>query len=280
VSKIKFAKFCASGNDFIVIDNRRHIIPKPESKFAKRISQRKFSIGADGVLLLDKVNGRFRMRIFNPDGSEPEMCGNGARAFARFIYELGIACKNIIFQTKAGEIRASVSKKSVKIGMTTPEEIQLNIPVRIKGHTYTGHFINTGVPHLVVVVKDLKNFSVKEIGRKMRFHKRFMPRGTNVDFISVRNGKIFLRTYERGVEDETLACGTGAVASAVIYSLSPEGRGKGEGPVKVMVKGGELKIYFKKIKSPSIAVPVFRDVYLEGDARLVCEGSIKEEAYV
>jgi len=265
---IKFAKFCASGNDFIVIDNRRHIIPRPESKFAKRISQRKFSIGADGVLLLDKVNGRFRMRIFNPDGSEPEMCGNGARAFARFIYELGIARKNIIFQTKAGEIRASVSKKSVKIGMTPPEEIQLNIPVRIKGHTYTGHFINTGVPHLVVIVKDLKKFSVKEIGRKMRFHKRFMPRGTNVDFISVRNGKIFLRTYERGVEDETLACGTGAVASALISNLI--GRIK-KIPVKVMVKGGELKIYFKKN---------MKDVYLEGDARLICEGDIKEEAYV
>ena len=208
------------------------------------------------------------MRIFNPDGSEPEMCGNGARAFARFIYELGIARKYIIFQTKAGEIRASVSKKSVKIGMTPPEEIELDIPVRIKGHIYTGHFINTGVPHLVVIVKNLKTFPVKEIGRRMRFHKRFMPRGTNVDFVSVKNGKIFLRTYERGVEDETLACGTGAVASALISNLI--GRIK-KIPVKVMVKGGELKIYFKKN---------MKDVYLEGDARLVCDGSIKEEAYV
>jgi len=277
VSEIRFAKFCASGNDFIVIDNRRHIVPRPESKFARCICQRKFSIGADGVLLLDKVNGRFRMRIFNPDGSEPEMCGNGARAFARFIYELGVTRKSISFQTKAGEIRAKVSGKSVKIGMTPPEEIGLNIPVRIRGYIYTGNFINTGVPHFVVVVKDLKSFPVKEIGRKIRFYKKFMPRGTNVDFISFKGNKIFLRTYERGVEDETLACGTGAVASAIISNLI--GRIK-KTPVKVMVKGGELKIYFKKIRHPSIAVPAFHDVYLEGDARLIYQGIIKEDAYV
>lgn len=275
--QIKFAKFCASGNDFIVIDNRRRIFPRPESEFVKEISRRKFSIGADGVLLLDKVNGRFRMRIFNPDGSEAEMCGNGARAFAMFIYEAGLARRNISFQTKAGEIRAEVYGKSVKIEMTSPEEIELNIPLSIKGHIYTGHFINSGVPHLVVMVKDLEKFPVKEVGRYIRFHKRFMPRGTNADFISIRRGNIFLRTYERGVEDETLACGTGAVASAVIGNLL--GKIK-RVPVKIMVKGGALKVYFKKIKNPAGAL-VFRDVYLEGDARFVYEGRFfKGGAYV
>jgi diaminopimelate epimerase len=269
--EIKFIKFCASGNDFIAIDNRRHIVPAPEAEFVKSICRRKFSIGADGVLLLDKINSKFRMRIFNPDGSEPEMCGNGARAFAAFIYELGIASKNINFRTKAGEIRAGVSGRRVKIQMTSPEEIKLNISLKIKGRAYTGHFINTGVPHFVTMVKAIEKFPVKETGREIRFHKRFMPRGTNVDFISIRDDKIFLRTYERGVEDETLACGTGATASAIISNLL--GRA-GKIPVKLMARGGELKVYFKKGKQVSKGIGKFRDVYLEGDVRLIYKGKL------
>lgn len=277
MSQIRFTKFCASGNDFVVIDNRRHIVPKPESRFVRRICQRKFSIGADGVLLLDKINGRFRMRIFNPDGSEPEMCGNGARAFARFIYELGLAGKDISFQTKAGEVNARIYRRNVKIEMPLPGNIELDISLRIKGQLYLGHFIDSGVPHLIIIVKDIERFPVKEIGRYIRYHKRFMPRGTNVDFISFRKGNIFLRTYERGVEDETFACGTGAVASAIVGFII--GRVK-KIPVRVRTKGGLLKIYFKEVNQISSKIPGFRNVYLEGDARLICQGIIEEEAYV
>lgn len=275
MEKIRFSKFCASGNDFIIIDNRRHIVPEPESKFAERISRRKFSIGADGVLLLDKIKGRFRMRIFNPDGSEAEMCGNGGRAFARFIYGKGLSGKNISFLTEAGDIRAKIFQKSVRLKMSLPEDIRLNIPLRIKGKNYTGHFINTGVPHCVVFVKTLEEVPVKYIGKIIRFHKRFKPRGTNVDFISVKGGRVFLRTYERGVEDETLACGTGAVASGIIGFLL--GKVK-KTPVEVAVRGGELRVYFKERRLAGRRI--FQDVYLEGDARLVCEGTIEEDAYV
>ena len=269
MSQIKFFKFCASGNDFIAIDNCRHIVPQPLSKFAKRICRRKFSIGADGVLLLDKINNKFRMRIFNPDGSEPEMCGNGARAFACFIYKKKLAGKNLSFVTKAGEIKARIIKKNIRIGMTPPKEIDLNIPVKVSSHTYIGHFINTGVPHFVIEVQDLENFQVKETGRIIRFHKRFMPEGTNVDFISIKGNKIFLRTYERGVEDETLACGTGAVASAVISGVIAS---EAKQSKQVITTGGKLKVYF--------SIPALQDVCLEGDASLICEGIIKEDAYV
>ena len=271
MSEIRFAKYCSSGNDFIVIDNRRHRLPAPLAKFVKAVTRRKFSVGADGVLFLAKIDNKLRLRIFNPDGSEAEMCGNGARAFARFICQSGIAGRNISFQTRAGEISAKISGKSVKLKMTSPLDIRLRIPLRIRGQLYTGHFINTGVPHLVVAVRNLDKFPVKEIGRSIRFHRAFKPSGTNVDFISIESGKIFLRTYERGVEDETLACGTGAVASGIIAFIL--GRIK-KAPVKIMARGGELKIYFKKVEG------LFQDVYLEGEACFIYEGKLKEEAYV
>ena len=266
MSQIKFFKFCASGNDFIAIDNCRHIVPQPLSKFAKRICRRKFSIGADGVLLLDKINNKFRMRIFNPDGSEPEMCGNGARAFACFIYKKKLAGKNLSFVTKAGEIKARIIKKNIRIGMTPPKEIDLNIPVKVSSHTYIGHFINTGVPHFVIEVQDFENFQVKETGRIIRFHKRFLPKGANVDFIEVVSSNVIkMRTYERGVEDETLACGTGAVASAIILDLKLAKK-NGKKTVNVVTKGGKLKIYFTRTNH------VVKDTWLEGEAKIVYKG--------
>lgn len=269
--EIKFAKYCASGNDFMAIDNRRHRVPAPLAKFVKAVTRRKFSVGADGVLFLDKIDNKLRMRIFNPDGSEAEMCGNGARAFARFAYESGLAPAAMSFKTKAGEISAKISGKSVKLKMPSPLDICLGKPLRIRGQVYTGYFINTGVPHLVVPIKNLDKFPVKETGRSIRFHRKFKPAGTNVDFVSFKRGRILLRTYERGVEDETLACGTGAVASAIIgFRLA---RIK-KTPVKVMARGGELRVYFKTVRG------CFQDVYLEGEARFIYEGKLKEEAYV
>lgn len=270
MSKIRFAKFCASGNDFIVIDNRRHLIPLPLAKLAKALCRRKFSVGADGVLFLDKVKGNFRMRIFNPDGSEAEMCGNGARALARFAYIQGLADKNMSLLTKAGEIKAAISNSSVKLKMTEPKDIRPAVSLVIKDRTYVGHFLNTGVPHFVVEVKYLEKFPVKEIGRLIRFHGEFKPAGTNVDFISIETDKVILRTYERGVEDETLACGTGAVASGIVSFML---RRLKKVPIKILAKAGELKVYFKQKKGLS-----FQDVYLEGEARFIYEGVLKEEA--
>lgn len=265
---IKFTKSVATGNDFIVIDNRSSALRNNLSQFAKRLCNRVHGIGADGLLLLEKSKkGDFKMRIFNPDGSEAEMCGNGSRCIALYAKTKRIAKADMQIETRAGIIKASVKGDEVKTKLTDPKDIQWNLCLEINKCPYRVNFADTGVPHVIYFVDDIQNIDVKNLGAEMRYHKEFSPAGTNVDFVKiVDKNKIKVRTYERGVEDETLGCGTGAVASAIISAEAE----KLISPVNVETRGGEiLKVYFDRVDGG------FKNVYLEGKARLVFDGEIQ-----
>ena len=269
---IEFWKMSGSGNDFIIIDNRDGKIKEDEMKdFVRRVCRRRISIGADGVIFIENEKGYdFSWRFFNSDGSEAEMCGNGSRCAARFAYLNGIAPKRMRFKTLAGPISAEVLGRRVKVLLSDPKDLRLDLPIERLLDWESIDFINTGVPHVVIRIRDLKDIPIKEIGRKIRFHKLFSPDGTNVDFMrKIGKNLIEVRTYERGVEDETLACGTGSIACALISSL----RDGCTSPVDVKTRGGEiLRIYFKKEGDH------FSDIWLEGDTNIVYIGKLHKEA--
>ncbi len=272
MSKIPFYKISGSGNDFILIDNREGLVKGDASQFAAKVCRRKFSAGADGLILIEPSDkADFRWRFYNSDGSEAEMCGNGGRCAARFVYINKIAKENLSFETKAGIINAEVRDRRVKLAMIEPKDLRRNIEIPVDERIRVLSFINTNVPHAVKIVPNIENLDVVGLGRKIRYHREFQPAGTNVDFVQiVDEHNILMRTYERGVEDETLACGTGAVASAIISSLG----GKVKSPVAVKTRGGEiLNIYFR------IDHTGFKDVYLEGDTTVVYNGELWEEGY-
>ncbi|MFH1281784.1 MAG: diaminopimelate epimerase [Candidatus Omnitrophota bacterium] len=255
--KIKFTKMVGSGNDFIVVTG------KPSGnlpKLAKLLCDRKFGIGADGLLLLDKCkNADLSMRIFNADGSEARMCGNGARCAAFFN---GRAKARI--RTAAGIIHSEVCAAQVSIQLTAPQDIKLDIPLMVNGRLLKVNFIHTGVPHVVVFVNGVEGIDVGRIGYRIRSHEAFAPRGTNVNFVEEKaENLIRIRTYERGVEAETLACGTGSAAAALIFAL----KNNLDNLIKVQTQSGEiLKVYFQKHDGE------FRKVWLEGSARIAYKG--------
>lgn len=265
-----FTKMVASGNDFIVIDNRTAgalAHGYSLSDLTKRLCSRKHSVGADGVLFIEaSEKWDFKMRIFNPDGSEVDMCGNGSRCVALYAVENGIASKNMCIDTTAGVLNAEVTGLKVKVKLTNPKDVKLNKKLKIDNKTRKIHYLNTGVPHAVLFVNDIDKVNVEKIGSNLRFHRAFKPEGTNVDFVEISGLKeISVRTYERGVESETYACGTGAAASAIvsnlIFDLEPH--------IDVLTRSGEiLRVYFD-IKKKKI-----KDVYLEGEARVVYKGGV------
>jgi len=266
---LKFYKLTGSGNDFIIIDDRKEKIKEKNFSFlASRLCRRQWSIGADGLIIIrNSKKANFKWHFFNADGSEAEMCGNGGRCVARLAYDLGITKEKLTFETKSGIIYAEVEGNKVKLSLTPPSDLKLNIKLKLNEKDYIVHFVNTGVPHTIILVEDLENIPVKELGRKIRFHPYFQPAGTNVDFVRIISEKeIEIRTYERGVEDETLACGTGAVASAIIaFKLK-----KLKSPIKVKTKSGEiLEIFFNE---------KLTEVFLKGETRFICEGKIFDEA--
>lgn len=266
MTHIDFVKMVASGNDFIVVDNRKSEIPGLGlHAFARQICDRNYGVGGDGLILIElSKKADFRMRIINSDGSEAEMCGNGARCAALFANEKGIAGKNMGFETLAGMIEAEVAGEVVRLKMSDPTDLRREVRILIENENYIAHFVNTGVPHTIIYVEDLDSWDVKRLGREIRHHKTFAPKGTNVDFVEVLEGNILrVRTYERGVEDETLACGTGVVASGIISAALKNFKS----PVVCLTKGGDkLKIYFRRNGDS------FNDVYLEGGAREVFSG--------
>jgi len=271
---IDFFKMSGSGNDFILIDNRDLSLPVANvTDFVKRVCERKVSVGADGLILVEKSDwADFRWRFFNADGSEVDMCGNGGRCAARFAYLKGIAGASMSFETGAGIIDAEVRGDVVKLRLTDPHSLKIDEVIELEGETAGVSSINTGVPHVVHYVENLKNFDVFHMGRKIRYHEHYQPAGTNANFVTVVDrGTIRIRSYERGVEDETLACGTGSVAAALISSW----KGWVDSPVAVTVKSGEiLTIHFDKTDKG------FERIYLEGKAAVVYEGRLWEEAYV
>jgi diaminopimelate epimerase len=264
-----------AGNDFVVIDNRSRALQLSRPQLAA-LCDRHRGVGADGVLLVEPPDGSadFRMRYYNADGGEAEMCGNGARCFSRFADRLAGPFEKIRFETMSGPIQAEIDGELVKLEMGLPENLSLNGNLEVAGQKLAVHSVNTGVPHAVTFVDDLENTPVREWGRAIRYHTVFQPKGTNANFVKVLEpGKIRIRTYERGVEDETLACGTGVVAAALIYvSLYDRSSPKGDGiteRIEVQVRGGDwLEVGFEGRGAN------FRKVTLKGPADFAFEGQI------
>jgi diaminopimelate epimerase len=273
--KIHFTKMHGLGNDFILINCLTETCPtgrKDLEALGKRLCDRRFGIGADQILVLfPSQKADFMMRIFNADGSEVEMCGNGGRCAARFALIKGIASEKMSFETRAGIIDAEVTGDVVKLRLTDPKNLRKGYTIDVGGAAVLVNSINTGVPHVVVFINDVDGHDVFNMGRTIRYHGEYQPAGTNANFARVLNRhRIKLRTYERGVEDETLACGTGAVATALVASWT----GLVDSPVDVLVKSEEtLKIYFVKTDKG------FEQVYLEGGTTVVYQGFLWDEAY-
>lgn len=269
---IDFTKMSGTGNDFILIDHRTPFLAREEMPaFARAVCERRVSAGADGLILIEQSEtADFRWQFLNADGSWAEMCGNGARCAARFAFALGIAPARMRFETVAGLIEAEVTGQSVKLKMTAPTDLRLEEKLMVNGQEQVVHSLNTGVPHAVLFMADVHQAPVLEIGRALRFHEHFQPAGTNVNFVQQQPGNgLIVRTYERGVEGETLACGTGAVAAAIIAGLL----GKVQPPVAVTTSGGEqLTIHY------TLAGQEIAEVYLEGPANFIYEGRLHAEA--
>lgn len=272
---VAFTKMSGAGNDFIIIDHRTPLIPVGEqSEFAKRVCRRMFSVGADGLILIENSDtADFRWRFYNGDGSVAEMCGNGARCAARFAFASGIAGSSMSFETLAGIIEAEVKEDdTVRLRMTPPHDFRTGLSVVLDGQERSLSFVNSGVPHAVLFFDEGEEILVREWGKVVRFHPLFQPAGTNVNFVQkIGENTIRVRTYERGVEDETMACGTGAVASALFAALS----GLAVSPVAVVSSGGERLTILFDLEQGVLGA---ENVYLQGPARIIYEGKLTAEA--
>jgi diaminopimelate epimerase len=267
---INFSKLTAAGNDFVLIDNRENIIAEKDYEFlAKKLCDRRYSIGGDGLILLEKSASKdFKMKYFNSDGSHASMCGNGGRSVAQFAYELGVVNSKMAFETDAGVINAEILPQNrVKLDLYDPKDLKLNIKIEVDGKEFNADFINTGVPHIVIFVDDVEEINVFKYGRELRCHKVFAPAGTNVNFVEIaKDNTLFVRTYERGVEDETLACGTGITASGIISAL----KGFAESPVNIIARGGDrLSVSLKNSRDK------ISNVVLEGPALIAFKGIVE-----
>jgi diaminopimelate epimerase len=276
MNHIPFWKMSGSGNDFIMIDNRDGALKKnigamPVSEWVSKVCRRGLSVGADGVILVEhSAKADYLWHYYNADGGEVAMCGNGSRCVARFAYLNKIAPARHTIETLAGIIRADVSGKEgdrVRVQLTDPTDLRLHLKIEIDGVIHEGHFVNTGVPHVVYFVDDLEKVDLVGLGRATRYHSLFAPAGTNANFVAlIDRHTIKIRTYERGVEDETLACGTGSVAAAIIATALE----KTTPSISVQTQGGTvLGVDFKD---------GYKEVFLEGDARIIYKGELLEEA--
>jgi len=271
---VAFEKMNGTGNDFVVIDNRNGVVPeKEQQEFARKVCQRRVSVGADGLIFIENSDkADFRWKFYNGDGSMAEMCGNGARCVARFAFRHKIAGPKMRFETAAGIIQAEIlaDDEVVRLQMTLPFDFRLGLSMSLDGEDHELAFVNTGVPHAVIFI-ETKDVPVKKWGRKVRFHELFEPEGTNASFVRVlESGRLQVRTYERGVEDETMACGTAAVAAALFATMQ-----KGmNSPIEVVTSGGEvLTVLFDLFDGP-----VAENVFLQGAARSIYAGQLTAEA--
>lgn len=271
--RIPFFKMSGSGNDFILIDNRRQVVEDAQlSRFIVNVCRRKLSTGADGLILIESSTAAdFKWRFYNSDASRAAMCGNGARCAARYAFVNALAGPELTFETDVGIVSASIVADRVKVGMTDPSEVTSSFVLDLDTGSRRMAAVNTGVPHVVLEVPDLETTDVCGIGREIRYHQTFAPAGTNVNFITpLSDDTIAVRTYERGVEDETLACGTGSIAAALVTAA----RHGTDSPIHVKTRGETLlTIHFTRRDEH------FRDVYLEGDARIIYSGEMWPEAW-
>jgi diaminopimelate epimerase len=267
----EFFKMSAAGNDFILFDNRPGTLKREDlPELVRRLCARGLSVGGDGVILLEPSSvAHLRASFFNPDG-RPTFCGNGARCAARLAYLKGIAPARMTVETSVMTHRAEVDGALVSFEMRNPQGLDDAVEVQAAGETIRGVFLDTGVPHLVVFRSIAGTDSIDSLGRDLRMHPRFAPSGTNVNFVEPgAGGALAIRTYERGVEGETLACGTGCVAAAIAAVSA----GKARTPVSLRTRSGALiRVRFEGPPARATAVR------LEGEARLVYVGQLTEEA--
>lgn len=255
--KLNFHKYQGTGNDFVIVDNRRDIFPKNDTKLVAWLCDRRFGVGADGLLLLetDKMSD-FRMVYFNADGKPGSMCGNGGRCLVAFAHSLGLVGETTEFVAVDGPHRATVLDGEVALKMGDVETIH---------HKNNHSFLDTGSPHHVQLVKDLEGMDVEREGRKLRYGL-YGQKGSNINFVeALTDGSFQVRTYERGVEAETLSCGTGV--TAVALALHSLGRTKA-GEVTIRTKGGGLSVRFEEDRGRYV------QVYLRGPAKEVFKGEI------
>ena len=241
---LEFTKMNGAGNDFVMVDNRDGSLSLSRQQIA-RLCDRHRGIGADGLIAVEGITELPRMRYYNADGGEAEMCGNGARCFSRFTARLlGLTTGSLSFQTEVGMLAAELlSDDRVRLRMSEPHSLQLAHSLHVGDRDLEVHSLNTGVPHAVTFVQNLEETPVFDLGRSLRYHQRFAPAGTNANFVQILSASsLSIRTYERGVENETLACGTGVVAAALIHHYLT----KAPSPISVKVRGGEsLEVGFQ-----------------------------------
>lgn len=262
--KINFSKYQGAGNDFILIDNRNNSL-KLDNEVIKFLADRKFGIGSDGVMLLESDQQcDFYMRFFNPDATQEGMCGNGSRCIALFARHLGIGSDKLSFRTIDGIHHIEFIDYKEDVSMLKVKLIDVNSIESFEDCV----FMNTGVNHHVQFIDNVDNVDIIQRGAEIRYSEKYKSiGGTNANFIEIlKDGSIKLRTYERGVEDETLACGTGATASAIAYAIKKSK----QSPITVHAKGGLLKIYFNIIDKNRV-----KEIYLEGEAKFVFKGEIE-----
>jgi diaminopimelate epimerase len=266
---VKFTKMSAAGNDFVLLDNRAQTISLDAAQ-AVRLCDRHRGIGADGLIILKPCTSSkadWAWDFYNSDGSLAEMCGNGARCFGRFVGRLTGEQNAFTFETRAGVVTARFKGEAVTVTLTAPRDLQLHQTVSLSIGPTVMHSVDTGVPHAVLFVPDTDLASVQKIGPEIRYHSHFAPRGTNVNFVQLLGDNVIrVRTYERGVEGETLACGTGVTASALIAAELHHL----QSPIPVQVASGSLlEVSFEKNGSQ------FANVALSGPADFVFEGRIE-----
>jgi diaminopimelate epimerase len=259
--RLEFYKYQGTGNDFVIIDDRRESF-KNDTKLINRLCDRKYGIGADGLILLrepENEGDNFKMLYFNADGNESSMCGNGARCAVSFARFLGIAGENPVFSTSDGKHKAKIDTASGLVHLKMK-----NVPeIKKDGEAY---FVDTGSPHHVLFVENLAEMDVKTEGAKIRNNETYKDKGVNVNFVEVDGNILSIRTYERGVEDETLSCGTGVTAAALVAHFAKKNHSE-----KTVVKtpGGKLLVEFK----PDIEE--YYDIWLTGPAEQVFKGEIE-----
>lgn len=257
---VAFSKYSGCGNDFILVDNRTSRFPVENKTLIQTLLNRRHGIGADGLILLENsTHAAYKMRIFNPDASEAEMCGNGIRCLVKFAADLGLLFDNLVIETLSGNLPAKFSGDGISIKMPYPSEIK---NVTFSDSAIKISHLNTGVPHAILFVDDLENVPVEELGPSIRHHPQFGKSGTNVNWVQIINSNtLSIRTFERGVEGETLACGTGATAAA----LASAAKFQLKNPLFILTKSGDtLKIEFTD-----------KEVWMEGPAQKVFTGEIK-----
>jgi diaminopimelate epimerase len=268
---IHFYKVSGAGNHFVLLDVRRAAAKAgrglARGRLVRALCEHGHSVGADGVLFIERSSSAdFRLVYYNSDGREAALCGNGTRCAAQYAFQQKVAPARMRIETGSGTVGAAVGRSGVELEMREPRDFRSGVAVRTSSGTVEGDFVNTGVPHFVTRVKDWRRLDVNELGRELRMHKAFGRQGANVNFVRVlRGGLVEIRTYERGVEAETLACGTGAVAAAVCLAK----RRLVKPPVCIKTRGGDtLRVTFADTSNP-LSMPS-----LHGPAQVVYEGDI------